>query len=83
MDAVEVFIGLVNSNCNEIAKSPFLFPCLSTVQIERLPTRHSFVKMLVQLGSVVDNENIKKILYEMVSLINLFCYLSYIMKLFD
>ncbi|VDK73552.1 unnamed protein product [Litomosoides sigmodontis] len=65
-DAVEVFIGLVNSNCNEIAKSPFLFPCLSTVQIERLPARHSFVKMLVQLGSVVDDENIKKTICGMV-----------------
>ncbi|VBB33229.1 unnamed protein product [Acanthocheilonema viteae] len=65
-DAVEVFTGLVTSACNETAKSPFLFPCVSTVQIERLPARHSFVKVLVELGGMVDDENIKKTLYEMV-----------------
>lgn len=71
---MEVFIGLVNSGCNQTAKSPFLFPCLSTVQIEQLPARHSFVKVLVQLGGMVDDENIKKTLYGMVSLINFSCY---------
>uniref|UniRef100_A0A0R3S5N0 Exportin-4 n=1 Tax=Elaeophora elaphi TaxID=1147741 RepID=A0A0R3S5N0_9BILA len=66
VDAVETFIGMVNSGCNQAAKSSFLFPCLSTVQIERLPARHSFVKGLVQLGGSVDDENVKKTLYEMI-----------------
>lgn len=65
-----MFVGLVRAGCNEAAKSPFLFPCLSTVQIERLPARHSFIKVLVQVGAMVNDENIKKTLYEMVSLIN-------------
>ncbi|VIO92909.1 Uncharacterized protein BM_BM7015 [Brugia malayi] len=66
LDAVEVFVGLVCAGCNEAAKSPFLFPCLSTIQIERLPARHSFIKVLVQIGSMANDENVKKMLSEMV-----------------
>ncbi|VDO47641.1 unnamed protein product [Onchocerca flexuosa] len=65
-DAVEVFVGLIHADCNEVAKSPFLFPCLSTIQIERLPDRHSFIKVLMQIGAMTNDENVKKILYEMV-----------------
>ncbi|EJD74821.1 hypothetical protein LOAG_17920 [Loa loa] len=66
MDAVEVFVGLVRTGCSEAAKSPLLFPCLSLVQIERLPARHSFIKVLVQIGAMANDENITKTLYEMV-----------------
>ncbi|KAM3720138.1 Exportin-4 [Dirofilaria immitis] len=66
VDAVEVFVDLVRASCNESAKSPFLFLYISTIQIERLPARHSFLKVLVQIGAIVDDENIKKTLYEMV-----------------
>uniref|UniRef100_A0A915PVU4 Exportin-4 n=1 Tax=Setaria digitata TaxID=48799 RepID=A0A915PVU4_9BILA len=65
-DAVEVLIGLVRAGCNEAAKSPFLFPCLSTVQIERLPARHSLLKVLVQIGAMMNDENIKKNLFVMI-----------------
>ncbi|VDM11619.1 unnamed protein product [Wuchereria bancrofti] len=65
LDAVEVFVGLVCAGCNEAAKSPFLFPCLSTIQIERLPARHSFIKVLMQIGGMANDENVKKMLSEM------------------
>nr|CDQ06172.1 Bm7015 [Brugia malayi] len=64
LDAVEVFVGLVCAGCNEAAKSPFLFPCLSTIQIERLPARHSFIKVLVQIGSMANDENVLQPLRE-------------------
>lgn len=66
VDAVEVFVSLVRIGCNEAAKSPYLFPCLRRIKIELLPARHSFLKVLVEIGVKVNDENIRKTLNEMV-----------------
>ncbi|VDN01903.1 unnamed protein product [Thelazia callipaeda] len=66
LDAVELLIGVVRNGCVEAASSRFLFPCLSAVQIEKLPARHSLLKMLVELGALIGDEIIYNSINEVV-----------------
>lgn len=67
MDAIELLAVLAHAMCRETSKCIFLFSYLSAVQINELIVRTSLVKVLVQIGSIIDDEAKQKTLYEMVS----------------
>ncbi|VDO40055.1 unnamed protein product [Onchocerca flexuosa] len=67
MDAIELLDTLAHTVRRETSKSIFLFSYLSEVRTDHLLVRTSLMKVLVEIGSVIDDEAKQRTLFEMVS----------------
>lgn len=67
IDAVDLLMTLAKTHYDELAKSSYLFPCLSTVKIERLHARRSLLEALAQINGKVEDEALQKDMRNMVS----------------
>uniref|UniRef100_A0A1I8EEB6 Exportin-1 C-terminal domain-containing protein n=1 Tax=Wuchereria bancrofti TaxID=6293 RepID=A0A1I8EEB6_WUCBA len=65
-DAVQLLSTLAYTTYRETSKSVHLYSYLTTVKIENLSVRSSLLKVLVQFGSIINDEGKQKTLYEMI-----------------
>ncbi|KAM3720141.1 Exportin-4 [Dirofilaria immitis] len=66
LDAIELLAVLAHTMHREASRSIFLFSYLSSVQTDQLLVRTSLIKVLVEIGSVIDDEAKQRTLHEMI-----------------